>query len=132
MPRTLRVLALVLVSGSLDYLADLGALGDEWRLGLDVVWSRARDASNWTDLRSVPLGTLPDGRIRYQVLPNGEYKYLGAIPVNAAPDKVPAPDEADAKGEKKPDAKPEKKADPKAAPKAAPKSGEPAKEGDRV
>ncbi|WP_310475780.1 TonB-dependent receptor domain-containing protein [Sandarakinorhabdus sp.] len=57
------------VSGSLDYLANLGFLGDEWRLGLDVVWSRARDASTWTDLRSVPLGTLPDGRIRYQALP---------------------------------------------------------------
>ena len=57
------------LSGSVDYLADLGFLGDEWRLGLDVVWSRQRDAVTWTDLRSVPLGTLPDGRIRYQVLP---------------------------------------------------------------
>ncbi len=57
------------LSGSVDYLADLGFLGDEWRLGLDVVWSRQRDAATWTDLRSVPLGTLPDGRIRYQVLP---------------------------------------------------------------
>ncbi|WP_372914628.1 TonB-dependent receptor domain-containing protein [Sandarakinorhabdus sp.] len=66
---TYRIPATFRVSGSLDYLADLGDLGDEWRLGLDVVWSRARDASNWTDLRSVPLGTLPDGRIRYQALP---------------------------------------------------------------
>jgi hypothetical protein len=57
------------LSGSVDNLADLGFLGDEWRLGLDVVWSRQRDAATWTDLRSVPLGTLPDGRIRYQVLP---------------------------------------------------------------
>ena len=71
-------------------------------------------------------------KIRYQVLPNGDYKFLGEVAVNAAPDKIPAPDDADAKGEKKPDAKPEKKPDPKAAPKAAPKSGEPAKEGDRV
>lgn len=71
-------------------------------------------------------------KIRYQVLPNGDYKFLGEIAVNGAPDKVPAPDEADAKGEKKPEPKPEKKPDPKAAPKAAPKSGEPAKEGDRV
>ena len=63
-------------------------------------------------------------KVRYQVLPNGEYKFLGEVPVNAAPDKIPAPDDADAKPEKKPD--------PKAAPKAAPKSGEPAKEGDRV
>lgn len=57
------------VSGSIDYFANLGFLGDEWRLGADVVWSRARDAATWTDLRSVPLGTLPDGRIRYQILP---------------------------------------------------------------
>ena len=71
-------------------------------------------------------------KIRYQVLPNGDYKFLGEIAVNGAPDKVPAPDEADAKGEKKPEPKPKKKPDPKAAPKAAPKSGEPAKEGDRV
>jgi Flp pilus assembly protein CpaB len=63
-------------------------------------------------------------KIRYQVLPNGDYKFLGEIAVNAAPDRIPAPDDADAKGEKKPE--------PKAAPKAAPKSGEPAKEGDRV
>ncbi len=57
------------VSGSLDYNANLGPLGDDWRLGVDVIWSRAKDALDWTDLRSVASGTLPDGRTRYQVLP---------------------------------------------------------------
>jgi hypothetical protein len=57
------------VSGSLDYNANLGPLGDDWRLGVDVIWSRTKDALDWTDLRSVASGTLPDGRTRYQVLP---------------------------------------------------------------
>ena len=57
------------VSGSLDYNANLGPLGDDWRLGVDVIWSRTKDALDWTDLRSVATGTLPDGRTRYQVLP---------------------------------------------------------------
>jgi len=57
------------VSGSLEYVANLGFLGDDWQLGADVVWSRTKDALTWIDLRSVPNGTLPDGRLRYQVLP---------------------------------------------------------------
>jgi hypothetical protein len=56
------------VSGSVDYNANLGFLGEDWRLGLDVVWSRVKSALTWTDLRSVPAGTLPDGRLRYNVL----------------------------------------------------------------
>jgi hypothetical protein len=56
-------------SGSADYAANLGPLGDDWNLGLDVVYSTVKSALTWVDLRSVPNGTLPDGRIRYQVLP---------------------------------------------------------------
>jgi hypothetical protein len=56
-------------SGSVDYEADLGFLGDGWTFGADVVYSKVRDALEWTDLRSVPNGTLPDGRTRYNVLP---------------------------------------------------------------
>lgn len=56
-------------SGSVDYEADLGGLGDGWNFGVDVVYSKVRDALEWTDLRSVPNGTLPDGRTRYTVLP---------------------------------------------------------------
>nr|MCU0729460.1 TonB-dependent receptor [Sphingopyxis sp.] len=55
-------------SGSVDYSADFGALGDDWNFGVDVVYSRVRNALTWVDLRSVPAGTLPDGRIRYAAL----------------------------------------------------------------
>lgn len=59
------------VSGSADYAADFGPLGDDWNLGLDVQWSRVKDALTWVDLRSIAntaAGTTltPDGRIRYQ------------------------------------------------------------------
>lgn len=57
------------ISGSVTYLADLGPLGDDWNFGVDVVWSRVKQALEWTDIRSVPnavQGTLPDGRPRYQ------------------------------------------------------------------
>jgi len=56
-------------SGSVDYEADLGFLGDGWNFGADVIYSRVKDALEWTDLRSVPTGTvLPDGRTRYAAL----------------------------------------------------------------
>lgn len=55
-------------SGSVDYEANLGFLGDGWNLGVDVVYSKVNNALEWTDLRSVPNGTLPDGRTRYTVL----------------------------------------------------------------
>jgi hypothetical protein len=57
------------VSGSVDYNANLGPLGDEWRVGADVVWSRVKDALEWSDLRSVATSRLPDGRPRYSILP---------------------------------------------------------------
>ncbi len=57
-------------SGSADYEANLGFLGDGWNLGVDVIYSTVRDALEWTDLRSVRTGqTLPDGRPRYGILP---------------------------------------------------------------
>jgi hypothetical protein len=59
-------------SGSVDYEADLGFLGDGWRFGADVIYSNVKDALEWTDLRSVrqtgTSATLPDGRTRYNVL----------------------------------------------------------------
>ncbi len=55
-------------SGSADYTANLGPLGDDWKLGVDVIYSKVRDALEWTDLRAIPVGTLPDGRIRYEGL----------------------------------------------------------------
>jgi hypothetical protein len=60
------------LSGSVDYRANLGPLGDDWDLGVDVLYSKVRNALEWTDLRSVPTGaTLPDGRRRFGVLPGG-------------------------------------------------------------
>jgi outer membrane receptor for ferrienterochelin and colicin len=56
-------------SGSVDYKANLGFFGDDWDFGADVIWSRVKDGLTWVDLRSVAAGNLPDGRIRYAVLP---------------------------------------------------------------
>lgn len=60
-------------SGSVDYEADLGFLGDGWNFGADVIYSNVNNALEWTDLRSVEQtganATLPDGRTRYNVLP---------------------------------------------------------------
>jgi hypothetical protein len=52
---------------SADYEADLGALGDGWRFGLDFFYSAVKDQVFFTDIRSVPSGlTTPDGRPRYR------------------------------------------------------------------
>jgi len=60
-------------SGSVDYEANLGFLGDGWNFGADVIYSNVNNALEWTDLRTVrqtgPNATLPDGRPRYNVLP---------------------------------------------------------------
>lgn len=48
-----------------DYSADLGPLGDDWLFGVQFLYDKTIDAYMWTDLRSVPIGTLPDGRTRY-------------------------------------------------------------------
>ncbi len=57
------------VAAVVDYVADLGPLGDDWNLTANVTWSRTKDALTWRDLRVVPntvQATLPDGRPRYQ------------------------------------------------------------------
>lgn len=57
-------------SGSVDYEANLGFLGDGWNLGVDVIYSNVKNGLEWTDLRSVDTGTnLPDGRDRFGILP---------------------------------------------------------------
>lgn len=50
---------------SFNYEADLGPLGDGWLFGIDALYGKVLNAYQWTDLRSVPIGTLPDGRRRY-------------------------------------------------------------------
>ncbi|TPE61093.1 hypothetical protein FJQ54_09355 [Sandaracinobacter neustonicus] len=56
------------LSGSVDYQANLGPLGDGWDFGANVMWSKVKNALTWKDLRLSPNGTLPDGRVRYQQL----------------------------------------------------------------
>ena len=64
------------VSGTAEYTANLGFLGDDWNFGVDVIWSRVKDALEWTDLRSVATGVLPDGRPRYSALPGQDARTL--------------------------------------------------------
>jgi len=40
-------------------------LGGGWDFGADFYWSKAKNQVYFTDLRSIPIGTLPDGRTRY-------------------------------------------------------------------
>ncbi len=50
---------------SANYEADLGPLGDGWLFGVDGFYGETIHGYDWTDARSVPVGTLPDGRTRY-------------------------------------------------------------------
>jgi hypothetical protein len=50
---------------SADYKADLGPLGDGWNFGGDFLFSAANNVTDYTDLRTVQIGTAPDGRPRY-------------------------------------------------------------------
>jgi outer membrane receptor for ferrienterochelin and colicin len=52
---------------SVNYEADFGDsfLGSGWLFGADVLYGEVINAYTYTDLRSVPIGTLPDGRTRY-------------------------------------------------------------------
>ncbi len=50
---------------SVNYDADLGPLGDGWLLGADFLYGNVLKGYQWTDLRSRPVGVLPDGRTRY-------------------------------------------------------------------
>ncbi len=50
---------------SLNYEANLGPLGDGWLFGADFLYGNVLEAYQWTDIRSVVIGTLPDGRPRY-------------------------------------------------------------------
>lgn len=53
---------------SLDYEADLGPFGDGWMFGANLLYGEVLNGYTWTDIRSVPVGTLPDGRVRYNIL----------------------------------------------------------------
>jgi hypothetical protein len=50
---------------SADYEADLGPLGEGWLFGFNMLYGDIVQAYQWTDVRSVPGGLLPDGRARF-------------------------------------------------------------------
>jgi|CXWL01.1.fsa_nt_gi outer membrane receptor for ferrienterochelin and colicin len=50
---------------SVNYDADLGPLGEGWLFGADFLYGANVNGVDYTDLRSVAIGTLPDGRRRY-------------------------------------------------------------------
>jgi hypothetical protein len=51
-----------------DYEADLGPLGDGWLFGIQGLYDETLRGYTYVDLRSVPNGTAPDGRPRYNGL----------------------------------------------------------------
>lgn len=52
-------------AGTLSYNANLGPLGDNWFFALDGLYGWVEDSMEYIDLRSVRIGTAPDGRPRY-------------------------------------------------------------------
>lgn len=50
---------------SVNYDANLGPLGDNYLLGADLLYGEVVRGIDLVDLRSVPIGTAPDGRPRY-------------------------------------------------------------------
>jgi hypothetical protein len=54
---------------SADYEADLGPLGDGWLFGANFLYGNVLQGYTWTDIRSVQVSTLPDGRPRFANLP---------------------------------------------------------------
>lgn len=61
-------------SAGLDYVFDIEGLGDNYRLGINYIFTKVQYAAVWRDLRrdnealgegNTPLGTLPDGRPYY-------------------------------------------------------------------
>ncbi|HYG29183.1 MAG TPA: TonB-dependent receptor [Allosphingosinicella sp.] len=53
------------LAGTISYNADLGALGDDWFFAVDAMYGRVDRAIDYVDLRSIQIGTAPDGRPRF-------------------------------------------------------------------
>jgi hypothetical protein len=52
-------------AGTVSYNADLGMLGDDWFFAVDALYGWVDTAIDYIDLRSVQIGTAPDGRPRF-------------------------------------------------------------------
>jgi outer membrane receptor for ferrienterochelin and colicin len=48
---------------------DFGPMGSDWKIGVDFMYTKVRDAVLWRDLRLVATGTAPDGRPIYSLRP---------------------------------------------------------------
>jgi Carboxypeptidase regulatory-like domain len=64
----LRIARKLKASLQADYEADLGPLGDGWFFGAQILYDENIWGYQWTDVRSTAIGTLPDGRPRYNVI----------------------------------------------------------------
>lgn len=54
---------------SASHIYDFGPLGDDWRVGVDFLYTDVRHAVVWQDLRLIQTGIGPDGRPLYSVRP---------------------------------------------------------------
>ena len=52
-------------SATVSYNANLGPLGDNWFFAVDGIYGQVDKSLDYIDLRSVPVGTAPDGRPRF-------------------------------------------------------------------
>jgi hypothetical protein len=52
-------------AGTVSYNADLGFLGDNWFFAVDGLYGWVDKTADYVDLRSVQIGTTPDGRPRF-------------------------------------------------------------------
>jgi hypothetical protein len=57
------------LAGTASYNANLGPLGDDWFFAVDALYGWVDKAIDYRDLRSVQIGTAPDGRPRYGPFP---------------------------------------------------------------
>ena len=48
-----------------DHKTDIPGLGEDWKLSAELQYTKVKNAVLWQDLRLVPVGTLQDGRTRY-------------------------------------------------------------------
>ena len=56
-----------------DYLADLGFLGDDWELSADIILSSVDEGYDIYEARRSVVGTAPDGRPIYDAPSNADY-----------------------------------------------------------
>ena len=56
------------ITHNTDFGGAMGGFFDNWRVDLDVIHSRRRNAPNFVDLTLTPVGTAPDGRLLFNAV----------------------------------------------------------------